>query len=143
MYNHPLGFALYNLNFSKDKIKQMQKVVVFEGEKSCLKFASFFGMDYDISVAVCGSSLITYQVDLLLSLGVKEIIIAFDKQFQNSGDEEFQRWTKKLTDIHKKYSPKVQISFMFDKWNLLNYKDSPVDQGEEIFMTLFKARITL
>jgi hypothetical protein len=101
-------------------------------------------MDYDISVAVCGSSLITYQVDLLLSLGVKEIIIAFDKQFQNSGDEEFQRWTKKLTDIHKKYSPKVQISFMFDKENnILPQKTSPTELGKEVFMRMFKERIML
>ena len=143
MYNHPLGFNLYNLNFSKENIKRMQKVVVFEGEKSCLKFASYFGEDCDISVAVCGSSLINYQVDLLLSLGVKEIIIAFDKQFQKSGDEEFKRWTKKLTDINKKYSPKVQISFMFDKWDLLEYKMSPIDAGKEIFLELFKKRIIL
>ena len=106
-------------------------------------YASLFGLENDISVAVCGSSLISYQVDLLLSLGVKEIIIAFDKQFQKSGDDEFKRWTQKLTDIHKKYSPKVQISFMFDKWDLLEYKMSPIDAGKEVFMTLFKARITL
>lgn len=106
-------------------------------------YASLFGSDNDISVAVCGSSLITYQVDLLLSLGVKEIVIAFDKQFQTPGDDEFKRWTKKLTDIHKKYSPKVQVSFMFDKAGLLNYKDSPIDQGADTFMKLFKERITL
>ena len=106
-------------------------------------YASLFGLENDISVAVCGSSLITYQVDLLLSLGVKEIIVAFDKQFQQSGDEEFKRWTQKLTDIHKKYSPKVQISFMFDKWNLLGYKESPIDAGKEKFLELFKRRIIL
>lgn len=143
MYNHPLGFALYNLNFSKDNIKTIQKAIVFEGEKSCMLYASLFGLENDISVAVCGSSLITYQVDLLLSLGVKEIIVAFDKQFQEPGDEEFKRWTQKLTDIHKKYSPKVQISFMFDKWNLLGYKESPIDAGKEKFLELFKRRITL
>ena len=143
MYNHPLGFALYNLNFSKENIKILQKAIIFEGEKSALKYASLFGVENDISVAVCGSSLISYQVDLLLSLGVKEIIIAFDKQFQKLGDEECKRWTKKLTDIHKKYSPKVQISFMFDKEGLLGYKDSPIDQGAEVFMKLFKERITL
>ena len=106
-------------------------------------YASLFGKENDISVAVCGSSLITYQVDLLLSLGVKEIIIAFDKQFQKSGDDEFKRWTQKLTDIHKKYSPKVQISFMFDKWELLDYKSSPIDHGLDTFMELFQRRITL
>jgi hypothetical protein len=143
MYNHPLGFALYNLNKSKDAIKTLQKAIVFEGEKSCLLYASYFGIENDISVAVCGSSLINYQVDLLLSLGVKEIVVAFDKQFKILGDDEWKRWTTKLTNIYNKYSSKVQISFMFDKWNLLEYKDSPVDQGAETFMKLFKERITL
>ena len=112
-------------------------------EKSCLKYASYFGEDNDISVACCGSSLILYQVQLLLSLGVKEIIIAFDKQFQEIGDEEWKRWTKKLKDIHKKYSSYVLISFMFDKWNLLKYKDAPIDEGKDIFLELFKRRIIL
>jgi DNA primase len=143
MYNHPLGFALYNLNHSKDAIKVLQKAIIFEGEKSTLLYASYFGLENDISVAVCGSSLITYQVELLLSLGVKEIIIAFDKQFQDVNDDEGKRWIKKLKDIHKKYSSKCQISFMFDKKGLLGYKDSPIDAGIETFLTLFKERIIL
>lgn len=143
MYNHPLGFALYNLNFSKDAIKVMQKAIVFEGEKSCMLYASLFGKENDISVAVCGSSLITYQVDLLLSLGVKEIVIAFDKQFQDINSEEGKKWIKKLKDIHQKYSNKCQISFMFDKTNLLDYKSSPIDHGPDTFIKLFKERIIL
>ena len=118
-YNHPLGFNLYNLNNSKENIKKIKKVFVFEGEKSCLLYRSYFGGDADISVAVCGSNLINYQVQLLLSLGVEEICIAFDKQFQEIGDDEWKRWTKKLKELNRKYSPLVQISFLFDKMNLL------------------------
>ena len=101
-------------------------------------------MENDISVAVCGSSLINYQVQLLLDLGVQEIIIAFDKQFQKSGDDEYKRWIKKLTDLHKKYSNLCQISFMFDKSGEdLGYKESPIDRGAETFTKLFKERIRL
>lgn len=142
-YNHPLGFNLYNLNNSKENIKKIKKVFVFEGEKSCLLYRSYFGGDADISVAVCGSNLINYQVQLLLSLGVEEICIAFDKQFQEIGDDEWKRWTKKLKELNRKYSPLVQISFLFDKMNLLGYKDSPIDRGPEIFMQLFKERVVL
>ena len=142
-YNHPLGFNLYNLNNSKENIKKIKKVFVFEGEKSCLLYRSYFGGNADISVAVCGSNLINYQVQLLLSLGVEEICIAFDKQFQEIGDDEWKRWTKKLKELNRKYSPLVQISFLFDKMNLLGYKDSPIDRGPEIFMKLFKERIVL
>ena len=142
-YNHPLGFNLYNLNNSKENIKKIKKVFVFEGEKSCLLYRSYFGSDADISVAVCGSNLINYQVQLLLSLGVEEICIAFDKQFQEIGDDEWKRWTKKLKELNRKYSPLVQISFLFDKMNLLGYKDSPIDRGPEIFKQLYKKRIII
>lgn len=143
MYNHPLGFNLYNLNFSKNNIKIIKKAILFEGEKSCLLYASYFGLENDISVACCGSSLINYQVNLLLDLGVEEIIIAYDKQFKEIGDEEWQRWTKKLTSFHDKYGAKVQISYIFDKEKLLQYKDSPIDRGVDIFLTLFKERVRI
>jgi len=142
-YNHPLGFALYNLNFSKNNIRKIQKAIVVEGEKSCLKYASFFGTENDISVAVCGSNLIQHQVDLLIKHGAKEIVIGFDRQWRQKNDTEFNQWVKKLQAIHKKYYSKVQISFIFDKENLLPYKASPLDEGAEVFIELFKRRILL
>lgn len=145
MYNHPLGFNLYNINWSKYQIHNMRKVIVFEGEKSCLLFASYFGLNNDISVAACGSNLINYQVQLLVSLGVNEIIIAFDKQYQktNNEDKEWVRWTKKLTELHNKYGAYVQISYLFDKQDILKYKDSPIDEGIDNFLYLFNNRIVL
>lgn len=113
-------------------------------EKSCIKYASLFGEENDISVATCGSNLVTHQVDLLLQCGAREIVIAFDKQFQKIGDEEYQQWTKKLRQIHEKYSSRCTISFIFDKkGTLLGYKDSPIDADPEIFMKLFKERTRL
>ncbi len=143
MYNHQLGFNLYNLNNSKNAIKILKKAIVFESEKATMQYSSFVGEKNDISVACCGSSIIYYQMKLLLSLGVTEVIIAFDKQFKELNDDEHKRWVKKLKSIHKKYSPYVEISFIFDKENLLGYKDSPTDRGEEIFFELFKRRIIL
>lgn len=141
MYNHPLGFNLYNLNYSKENIKTFKRVIVGEGEKFCLTYASYFGMENDITVACCGSSLINYQVEMLLSLGVEEIIIAFDKQFKVVGDNEWKNWIKKLYDIYHKYGGKVQISFLFDDKDLLGYKDSPIDCGKDTFIQLFEERI--
>ena len=143
MYNHPLGFNLYNLNFSKENIKRTKKAIIFEGEKSPLLFASYFGQENDITVAVCGSSLSSYQVQLLLDLGIEEMIIAFDKQFQEFGDKEHLGWVKKLKDINKKYSKYVKVSYMFDKWGILGYKDSPIDCGKEKFLELFDKRFSL
>ena len=143
MYNHPLSFNLYNLNNSKDNIKQMQKAFVFESEKSCLLYRSYFGAENDLSVAVCGSSFINYQAWLLINQGVKEIIICLDKQFQKPGDDEFKKLIKNLKNIHKKYGHFITISYCFDKENLLDYKDSPIDKGKDVFLNLYRKRVNL
>ena len=143
MYNHPLSFNLYNLNISKENISRMKKVFVFEGEKSCLLFGSYFGLENDLSVAVCGSSFINYQAWLLIEQGAEEIIICFDKQFQEKGDDEFKKLTKNLTNIHRKYGKYINISIIFDKNNKLEYKSSPIDEGKEKFLELYKERINL
>ena len=143
MYNHPLGFNLYNLNNSKRFIQNFGRCFVFESEKSCLKYASYFGLNNDISVAICGSALNNYQVSLLLTLGVKEIIIALDKQYKQVGDEEWKRWTQKFYQIHNKFGKEVQISYMFDFDTYLDYKDSPIDKGKDIFLKLYKNRVVI
>ena len=143
IYNHPLGMNLYNLNNSKVNIPKLDKAIVFEGEKSCLLYRSYFGMENDITVACCGSSITNYQIQLLRDCGAKEIIIAFDRQFEELGDDDFKKLTKKLTNIHSKYKNYVNISFMFDKEKITGYKASPIDEGKEKFLKLFKERISL
>lgn len=142
-YNHPLGYNLYNLNNSKENIKIARRAVVFEGEKSPMLYATYFGKDNDISVATCGSSFVNYQFWLLLQLGVKEIIVAYDKQFQKIGDKEFEKLTKNFENMAKKYGNIVKISFLFDKGNLLGYKDAPIDRGKDIFEELVADRVIL
>ena len=134
---------LNNLNNSKNNISLIKKAIVFESEKSTLLYQSYFGKENDISCACCGSSLINYQVLLLLNLNVQEIIIGFDKQFKEIDDDEWKRWVKKLKSIYQKYSSFVQISFLFDKGTLLEYKQSHIDTFPDIFLELYKNRIFL
>ena len=143
IYRHPLGMNLYNYNNSQNNIKTMKKAIIFEGEKSCLLYQTYFGIENDISVACCGSSVSSYQMDLLLKLGVTEIIIAFDRQFEQIGNDEFHRLTKKLIKMNDKYKTVVTLSFIFDKHLYTEYKDSPIDKGKDIFLQLFKERIFL
>lgn len=140
LYNHPLGYNLYGLNKNKNQIKKMEKAIVLEGEKSVLKFDSYFGGENNISVACCGSSFSIYQFYLLKNLGVKEIIIAFDKQFKEINDKEHIHLVNNFYKILNRHINDVQISFMFDGENKLDYKSSPIDHGPEIFMELFKER---
>ena len=121
----------------------MKKAIVFEGEKSTLLYKSYFGLENDISVACCGSSVSAYQIQLLMEAGAEEIIIAFDRQFQEIGDTEFQHLKNNLLRLRAKYKNFVTISFIFDSKMLTGYKSSPIDEGPEKFLQLFKERIFL
>ena len=143
MYNHPLGMNLYNLNHSQNNIKIFKKAIVYEGEKSTLLYKSYFGLDNDISVACCGSNLSAHQIQLLEECGAEEIIIAFDRQFQEIGDKEFQHLKTNLLKLYNKYKNSVKITFIFDKNMITGYKDSPIDCGKDTFLQLFRERIVL
>ena len=143
LYNHPLGMNLYNINNSKNNIKTTGRAIIFEGEKSSLLYQSYFGIENDISVACCGSSISAYQIQLLLDCGVQEITIAFDRQFQEIGDDEFKHLTNNLTKINDRYKNYVDISIIFDKKMITGYKDSPIDDGADTFLKLWRERIKL
>ena len=143
LYTHPLGMNLYNFNNSKDNIGIMKKAIIFEGEKSCLLYQSYFGLENDISVACCGSSVSAYQIQMLLDAGAEEVVIAFDRQFQEIGDEEFKHLKTNLIRLRNKYKNFATISFVFDKNKITGYKDSPIDCGPQTFLQLFRERIIL
>lgn len=142
-FNHSLGMNLYNLNNSKNNIAEFGKAIVFESEKSCLLYQTHFGFESDISVACCGSSISSFQMKMLIDADAKEVIVAFDRQFQEIGDAEFKRLTTKLINLDKKYGKELTISFIFDKNMITSYKASPIDEGKEKFLQLFKERIFL
>ena len=143
LYNHPLGMNLYGLNWSKNNINVIKKAIIFESEKSVLMYGSYFGIDNNISVACCGSSVSAYQIQILMDAGAEEIIIAFDRQFQDIGDNEFKHLKNNLLKLRNKYKNYVNISFIFDKNKITGYKSSPIDEGPEKFLQLFKERIVL
>ena len=143
IYNHPLGMNLYGLNWAKDNIASLGKVIIFESEKAVLQYMSFFGPENSIAVACCGSNISAYHIHMLKEAGAKEIIVGLDRQFQAIGDMEFKRLTANLTKIHEKWKNDVVISFIFDKNMITDYKSSPTDHGKDIFLQLFKERVFL
>ena len=142
IYSHPLGLNLYNFNNARCVIPKLKKAVVFEGEKSVLKAQTYFGFDNDIYVACCGSSLSSYQAQLLIEAGAQEIIIAFDRQFQYIGDDEYKHLLTNLKRIKNKYENDVRVSYILDKNKITGYKDAPVDCGREKFLLLYKERVS-
>ncbi|MBQ5474982.1 MAG: hypothetical protein IIT65_09900, partial [Lachnospiraceae bacterium] len=140
LYSHPLGFNLYGINWAKENIKTLGKAIVFESEKSVLQYMTYFGIENSIAVACCGSNFSLYQLQLLKDCNVKEIVIAFDRQWESKNSEEQRLWDKKLIALYNKLKSDVVVSFIYDKDMLTGYKDSPTDNGGDIFMKLFLNR---
>ncbi|MFY0897919.1 hypothetical protein Q3268_14360, partial [Clostridioides difficile] len=140
-YNHRLSLNLYGLNVNKKSIKNSKKVIVFEGEKSVLQMATMY--KNNPSVAICGSNFSREQKKILIDLGIEELIIAFDRQFKVKDDEEYVIWRDKIYKLVQDIKDVVNISVIWDKYNLLGYKDSPSDKGKTIFEKLLKNRINI
>lgn len=135
-YKHPLSLNLYGLNINKDNIKKNGYVFIFEAEKSVLQFESF--QQDNCAVAVCGSNFNKFQLNLLIKeCHPKEIIICFDKE-ENKGED---KYFMKLWNICQKYKNYCNFSFIYDRENLLDMKDSPSDKGELVFNQLKEKRV--
>ena len=112
-------------------------------EKSCLKYQTYFGLANDISVACCGSNISAYQVQLLLDCGAKEMVIAFDRQWEEKFNDEYNHWIKNLEKLNERFKNNINVSIIYDRNMLTGYKDSPIDDKVEIFLQLFKERVRL
>lgn len=150
-YKYPMNFNLYGLYQNKETIKRFKKVIVFESEKSVLLYASIYGQENNIAVATCGMTFSLYQRDLLISLGITEIIIAYDMQYeldkidkQNKKKwEEYCGYFKRLIKIAKITMDYCNVSVISCWDDRLNYKDSPIDNGKEVFEQLYKERFLI
>jgi hypothetical protein len=135
-YKHPLSLNLYGINKNWKNIKENSVCFLFESEKSVLQLDSFERPN--CGLAVCGSAFNKYQMNLLLKYcRPKEIVICFDNEEQPNSSNYFD----KLWGIGKKYSNYCNFSFIYDRKNITEKKDSPTDKGEAIFEELLQRRI--
>lgn len=140
-YNHSLGLNLFGLNYNINAIQKKRKIMLVEAEKSVFQTDTMFGED-NFTVALCGSNLTDYQKGMILMLGVREVIIALDKQYQTLDSDECKNWSQHIKDkIIDKLSPFVSVSVLWDSTNLLGYKDSPTDKGKETLLKLMENKI--
>lgn len=140
LYNHPLSFNLYGIYENRADIEKYKTAIIFEGEKSVCLFEEYY--NYNISVSSCGSSLNYHQIELLIKqLGVTEIILAYDKEFNDFTSKEAITYYDKLKKLCLKYNNYCTFYFIYDFNNLLDLKDSPIDKGKEIFEKLLQNKV--
>lgn len=137
-YSHPLSLNLYGLDKTKENIKKTGVCFLVESEKSVLQMESFSFPN--TSAAVCGSNLNKFALKRLLKEAQpREIVICFDKEEKQGEDKYFN----KLYSLGKKYLNYCNFSFLYDRQGLLKMKDSPTDQGEEIFRKLLDRKVII
>ena len=144
IYRHSLGKNLYGLFENKDTIRKIKKAFVVEAEKSVLQLATMYGISNCFAVATCGNSFSSEQMDLLLKLGVEEIILGYDRDFLGGkGAPDTMEYEAKLLKIVSPLLPYANVSVVMDYEHLTQHKDSPTDRGREIFEKLYHQRIKL
>lgn len=139
--NHKLGLNLYGLWENAENIRRIKKVAIFEAEKSVLQCESYYGPKNNFALATCGSNLSQEQMDLLLDLGVDEIILCYDKEWTDGiGQPEYMAYREKLRQHVQYLSQYCAAYIVMDREGLLGYKDSPSDKGKDVLEILMKQK---
>lgn len=116
---------------NKSDIDQANEIIIFEGEKSVMKLESY---GIKNCVASLTDALTDSQVEELIKMPYKNVVIAWDKGVQRSH-------IKQQVKLLKKYK---NVFFLNDTRSLLDDKDSPIDKGIDVFLELYndKERIS-
>jgi hypothetical protein len=137
---HKTSRVLYGLNFNKEAIKRHKLAIIFEGEKSVMKMDTLYG-EHNVAVAVSGKTITIDHIKLLLKYGVEKIILAFDRDY--SDIDEIVDKQQEYRDIVAYVQNFCNVSMIIDYGLKLDYKDSPIDKGKEVFEDLMSKKINL
>ncbi|GAB6253630.1 toprim domain-containing protein [Bacillus cereus] len=139
-------YNLYGFSHSLPFIIKNNMIIVFEAEKSVMKQWSQTRNE-GFSVSTGGHELSSIQVQIILQNTPPdvEVVIAFDKdvmtmKHDKTGEHIGEQF---LIDTCKKFSKYRKASYIYDTYNILGEKDSPIDKGVKIFNHLLKYRKTL
>lgn len=118
--------TIYGLAENMEHIKKSREIILFEGCKSVL-LADTWGIHN--TGAILTSHLNPNQMKLLARLGCR-VVFALDKDVRVKEDHNISKL--------KRY---VNVEYLWDREDLLDEKDSPVDKGREVFQKLYEQRL--
>lgn len=120
--------TIYGVTENMDYIKKSGEIILFEGCKSVL-IADTWGIHN--AGAILTSHLNPHQMKILAKLGCR-VVFALDKDVRIRDDHNIN----KLKQF-------VNVEYLWDREDLLDEKDSPVDKGREVFQKLYEQRLRL
>lgn len=138
LYNCPKMMVVYGYYQNKAVIKKLKEVIVFEAEKSVLKYGSCFTQNK--SVAVGGSSFSQYHGIILKDAGVTKIVLAFDNDYSEDGDR-YYGLKKMIKEAKKIQDMGFEVEIIYDwEQEYLGNKDAPIDLGRSVYSKLYRER---
>lgn len=132
--------CLYGYDQNKADIEKCRQVLLFESEKSVLK-APEYGI-YN-SLAVFGSNISRRHIELLLELGVNDVALAFDSDYRQVGDADFQFFVAKIKKLASKLKPYFGVSIIYNNQGYDAYKCNIMDLPYDQAITLYERRAIL
>lgn len=115
---------------AKDTIMETRSMIIVEGIKSVMKLDSW---GYHNVVSAETSVLSEKQVELIVKMAIRDVTIAFDQ------DVSLQK-IKDCTAMLRRYT---NVFVVIDRWRYLRPKDSPCDEGPDIWRVLLERRMRL
>lgn len=132
--------VMYGYDQNKAAIEKSRQVVLFESEKSVLKAPSF---NIDNALAVFGSNISKQHIQLLLELGVNDVVLCMDSDYKQVGDDEFKFFVVKMKKLAAKLKPYFSVSIVYNNQDYDMYKCNMMDIPYGHAMKLWESRVKI
>ena len=136
----PSSACLYGYDQNKAAIEKSRQVVLFESEKSVLKAPSY---NVHNALAVFGSNISKQHIQLLLELGVNDVVLCMDSDYKQVGDDEFKFFVVKMKKLVAKLKPYFSVSIVYNNQGYDMYKCNMMDIPYEQAMKLWESRVRI
>ena len=132
--------CLYGLDQNKSAIEKCRQVLLFESEKSVLKADSWHIHN---ALAVFGSNISKRHIEMLLELGVNDVVLCMDSDYRQVGDDDFQFFVAKMRKLAGKLTPYFSTSIVYNNQGYDAYKCNIMDLPYDKAMKLYEGRARL
>lgn len=136
----PSSACLYGYDQNKSVIEKSRQVVLFESEKSVLKSPQY---GIDNALAVFGSNISKQHIQLLLELGVNDVVLCMDSDYHQVGDDEFKFFIVKMKKLAAKLRSYFNVAIVYNNQGYDMYKCNMMDIPYEQAMKLWESRVKI
>lgn len=132
--------VMYGYDQNKAAIAKSRQVVLFESEKSVLKAPNF---SIDNALAIFGSNISKQHIQLLLELGVNDVVLCMDSDYKQVGDDEFKFFVVKMKKLAAKLRSYFNVAIVYNNQGYDMYKCNMMDIPYEQAMKLWESRVKI